>query len=65
LFLNFLVLYSICRFIIEFFRLYEENYKLFTYFTVTQIILLGVVVVSLVFMNILKKKSITSVERRA
>ena len=65
LFLNFLVLYSISRFIIEFFRFYEDNYKMFTYFTVTQIILLGVVLVSLVFMNILKKKSITSVERRA
>ncbi|MEE8564236.1 MAG: prolipoprotein diacylglyceryl transferase [Atribacterota bacterium] len=68
LFLNFLVLYSISRFIIEFFRFYGENYKVFNYFTVTQTILLGVVLVSLVFMNILKKKkqkSITSVEHRA
>ncbi len=66
LFLNFLVLYSISRFIIEFFRFYGENYKVFNYFTVTQTILLGVVLVSLVFMNILKKKkqkSITSAER--
>ncbi len=60
LFLNFLVLYSISRFTIEFFRFYEDNYKMFNYFTVTQIILLGVVLVSLVFMNILKKKSIIS-----
>jgi len=57
LFLNFLVLYSISRFTIEFFRFYEDNYKMFNYFTVTQIILLGVVLASLVFMNILKKKS--------
>ena len=63
LFLNFLVLYSISRFIIEFFRFYGDNYKMFNYFTITQTILLGVVLVSLVFMNILKKKSITSVER--
>jgi len=61
LFLNFLVLYSIARFTIEFFRFYEDNYKMFNYFTVTQIILLGVILASLVFMNILKKKSITSV----
>ena len=61
LFLNFLVLYSISRFTIEFFRFYEDNYKMFNYFTVTQIILLGVVLVSLIFMNILKKKSTTSV----
>jgi len=65
LFLNFLVLYSISRFTIEFFRFYEDNYKMFNYFTVTQIILLGVVLVSLIFMNILKKKNITSVERKA
>jgi phosphatidylglycerol:prolipoprotein diacylglycerol transferase len=57
LFLNFLVLYSISRFIIEFFRFYGDSYKLFNYFTVTQAILIGVILVSLVFMNILKKKS--------
>jgi phosphatidylglycerol:prolipoprotein diacylglycerol transferase len=65
LFLNFLVLYSISRFTIEFFRFYEYNYKVFNLLTITQAILIGVVLVSLVFMNILKKKSITSVERRA
>ena len=64
LFLNFLVLYSISRFIIEFFRFYGDNYKMFNYFTVTQIILLGVVLVSLVFMNILKKKSKNSITSR-
>ena len=57
LFLNFLVLYSISRFIIEFFRFYGDSYKVFNYFTVTQAILIGVILVSLVFMNILKKKS--------
>ena len=57
LFLNFLVLYSISRFIIEFFRFYENNIKVFGFLTITQTILLGVVLVSLVFMNILKKKS--------
>ena len=63
LFLNFLVLYSMSRFTIEFFRFYGDNYKIFNYFTVTQTILLGVVLISLVFMNILKKKSKTSVVR--
>ncbi len=65
LFLNFLVLYSMSRFTIEFFRFYGDNYKIFNYFTVTQTILLGVVLISLVFMNILKKKSKTSIERGA
>ncbi|MBU4510501.1 prolipoprotein diacylglyceryl transferase [bacterium] len=58
LFLNFLILYSISRFTIEFFRFYENNYKVFNLLTITQTILLVVVLVSLVFMNILKKKSI-------
>jgi len=57
LFLYFLILYSISRFTIEFFRFYEDNYKIFNYFTVTQTILIGVILVSLVFMNILKKKA--------
>ena len=57
IFLNFLVLYSISRFVIEFFRFYENNYKVFNLLTVTQTILIGVILVSLVFMNILKKKS--------
>jgi len=57
LFLNFLVLYSISRFIIEFFRFYDNNIKVFGFLTITQTILIGVILVSLVFMNILKKKS--------
>jgi phosphatidylglycerol:prolipoprotein diacylglycerol transferase len=57
LFLNFLILYSISRFTIEFFRFYENNYKVFNLLTITQTILIGVVLVSLVFMNILKNKS--------
>jgi phosphatidylglycerol:prolipoprotein diacylglycerol transferase len=61
LFLNFLVFYSISRFTIEFFRFYENNFKVFNLLTITQTILIGVVLVSLVFMNILKKKSTTSV----
>jgi len=65
IFLRFLILYSVSRFTIEFFRFYENNYKVFNLLTITQTILLGVVLVSLVFMNILKKKSITSVEHRA
>ena len=60
IFLNFLVLYSISRFVIEFFRFYENNYKVFNLLTVTQTILIGVMLVSLVFINILKKKSIIS-----
>jgi len=56
LFLSFLILYSISRFTIEFFRFYENNYKVFNLLTITQTILLGVVLVSLVFMNILKKR---------
>ena len=57
LFLSFLILYSISRFTIEFFRFHENNYKVFNLLTITQTILIGVVLVSLVFMNILKKKS--------
>lgn len=60
LILNFFIIYSISRFIVEFFRFYENNYKVFNLLTVTQIILIGVILVSLVFMNILKKKSIIS-----
>ena len=55
LMLSFFILYSISRFIVEFFRFYENNYKVFNLLTITQTILLGVVLVSLVFMNILKK----------
>jgi len=65
IFLSFLILYSISRFTIEFFRFYENNYKVFNLLTITQTILIGVILGSLVFMNILKKKSKTSVERRA
>ncbi len=57
LMLNFFILYSISRFTIEFFRFYENNYKVFNLFTITQTILIVVVLVSLVFMNILKKKA--------
>ncbi|HER24005.1 MAG TPA: prolipoprotein diacylglyceryl transferase [Candidatus Atribacteria bacterium] len=57
LMLSFFLLYSISRFTIEFFRFYENNYKVFNLLTITQAILIGVVLVSLVFMNILKKKS--------
>jgi len=54
--LSFFILYSISRFTIEFFRFYENNYKVFNLFTITQTILIVVVLVSLVFMNVLKKK---------
>ena len=57
LFLYFLILYSISRFTIEFFRFYENNYKIFNLLTITQTILIGVILVSLVFKNILKKKA--------
>ena len=56
LMLSFFILYSISRFIVEFFRFYENNYKVFNLLTVTQTILLGVVLCSLVCMSILKKK---------
>jgi len=58
LFLSFLILYSISRFTIEFFRFYENNYKVFNLLTITQAILIGVILVSLVFINSLKKKNI-------
>jgi phosphatidylglycerol---prolipoprotein diacylglyceryl transferase len=54
-FLSFLILYSISRFIIEFFR-FSENNKIFNYFTIAQIICLVVIFSSLIYMNILKKK---------
>ena len=57
LLLSFFVLYSISRFTVEFFRFYENNYKVFNLLTISQTIVLGVILVSLVFMNILKKKS--------
>ncbi len=60
IFLRFLIIYSVSRFTIEFFRFYENNYKVFNLLTVTQTILIGVILFSLVFMNILKKKSIIS-----
>jgi len=65
LMLSFFILYSISRFTVEFFRFYENSYKVFNLLTITQTILIGVVLVSLVFMNILKKKSKASAERRA
>jgi len=63
LMLSFFILFSISRFTIEFFRFYENNYKVLNLFTITQAILIGVILVSLVLMNILKKKSKTSAER--
>lgn len=57
LMLSFFILYSISRFIIEYFRFYESNYRVFNLFTITQTILLGVILVSLLFMNTLKKKN--------
>lgn len=55
-FLSFLILYSISRFTIEFFRFYENNNKILNYLTITQIICLGVIFCSLIYMNILKKR---------
>jgi len=57
LMLSFFILFSISRFTIEFFRFYENNYKVFNLLTITQAILIGIILVSLVFMNILKKES--------
>jgi len=57
LILSFFILYSISRFFVEYFRFYENNYKVFNLLTITQAILLLVVLASLVFMNILKKRS--------
>ena len=57
LMLSFFILYSISRFTIEFFRFNENNYKVFNLLTITQTIVISVTLVSLVFMNILKKKS--------
>ncbi|MCK4308653.1 MAG: prolipoprotein diacylglyceryl transferase [Candidatus Atribacteria bacterium] len=56
IFLNFLVLYSVSRFIIEFFRFYENNYKVFNYFTVTQAICIIIAFCSLICMKVLKKR---------
>lgn len=56
LMLSFFILYSISRFTVEFFRFYENNFKVFNLLTITQTILIGVILVSLVFMNILKKR---------
>ena len=55
-FLSFLILYSISRFTIEFFRFHENNNKILNYFTITQIICLGVIFLSLIYMHILKKR---------
>jgi phosphatidylglycerol:prolipoprotein diacylglycerol transferase len=55
-FFSFLILYSISRFTIEFYRFYENNIMIFNFLTITQTVLIGVILVSLVFMNILKKR---------
>jgi len=65
LMLSFFILYSISRFNIEFFRFYENNFKVFNLLTTTQTILLGVVLVSLVSMNILKKKNKNSGQKNS
>lgn len=65
IFLRFLIIYSVSRFTIEFFRFYENNYKVFNLLTVTQTILIGVILFSLVFMNILKKKNKNSGQKNS
>lgn len=55
IFLTFLILYSISRFVIEFFRFYEDDYIFFN-LTITQAISIIIALCSLFFMNILKKK---------
>lgn len=57
LFWVFVILYSISRFTIEFFRFYEKKIMVFDFLTITQAILIGVILVSLVYMNILKKRN--------
>ncbi len=56
IFLNLLLLYSLYRFIIEFFRFYESGY-LFLNLTVGQVICIGLALGSLIFMNILNKRN--------
>mgnify|MGYP000542392447 CR=1 FL=1 len=55
IFLIFLILYSISRFIIEFFRFYENDY-IFLNLTITQAICIIIAFCSLIFMNILNKR---------
>ena len=55
LFLSFLILYSISRFTIEFFRFCESNFKVFN-LTVTQAICIIIAFGSLIYMSILKKR---------
>jgi len=54
IFLIFLILYSISRFIIEFFRFHEDDY-IFLNLTVTQAICIIIAFCSLIFMRILNK----------
>lgn len=55
-FLSFLILYSISRFTIEFFRFYENSNKILNYLNITQIICLGIIFCSLIYMNIFKRR---------
>ena len=58
IFLFFLVLYSVSRFINEFFRFYEHRIMVFNLFTITQVVCIAIFLFALFFMNVLKKKSL-------
>ncbi len=58
LFWNFVLLYSVFRFIIEGFRFYEKNFILFGWLTISQLISIILAIISLLILNrsLLKKK---------
>ena len=55
LFFNFLILYSVARFVIEFFRFYENGIMIFNLLTITQIVCIVMIVFAFFMMRFLKK----------
>jgi len=54
-FLMFLILYSVARFSIEFFRFYENRIVLFKIFSITQVVCIIVIIFAIFMMRYLKK----------
>jgi len=57
LFLNFLILYSIYRFIIEFFRFYSNSIMVFNVLTITQFACIFIIIFATIYMRFLNKNS--------
>ena len=56
IFFNFLILYSIFRFIVEFFRFYENSVMIFNFLTITQFVCIIIAVFALIYLRFLNKR---------